>query len=134
MRGQGWLGFTSGSLVTLCAFTYLAAVREMPNQTTYGAQNLNWDWAEGDPECQQYQQCVFIEVEDTHLCEEQIEIDAIITDELDDWVASAAMLIESPQQSGSVLIEVGVNREDFEYFMVGRVNCNVGLPTAEAVL
>ena len=134
MRKQGWLGFTSGLLATLCAFTCLAVIRELPNQTTYGAENLNWDWAEGEPDCQQYLQCVFIEVDDTQLCDEQIEIDAIITDEHDDWVASAAMLIESSRKTDRALVEVGVNREDFEYFMVGRVNCNVGLPTVEALL
>jgi hypothetical protein len=63
-----------------------------------------------------------------------LQIDVFLTDENEDWVDSAEMIIDSPRSSDAALIEVGVNREDFEYFMVGDVWCYSGVPTVEAVL
>ena len=75
-----------------------------------------------------------LQVDETRLCKEQLQIDVFLTDKNDDWVGDAEMIIESPRSSGTALIEVGVNREDFQYFMVGEVWCYSGVPTVEAFL
>ncbi len=97
------------------------------------AYSLNWHWSEKE-DCEQFESCVFIEVDETGLCKEQLQIDVFLTDKNEDWVGDAEMIIESPRSSSVALIEVGVNREDFEYFMVGDVWCYSGLPTVEALL
>lgn len=94
--------------------------------------SLNWHWSDkGD--CLQFDSCVLIEVDDTHRCEDQLQIDVWLTDANDDWVADGEMIIQSPRQSGPALVEVGANRDDFEYFMVGDVWCYSGLPTVETL-
>lgn len=95
--------------------------------------SLNWHWSDKE-DCVQFYSCVFIEVDGTHLCKDQLQIDVFLTDKNDDWVADAELITESPRQSGRALVEVGVNREDFEYFLVGDVWCYSGLPTVEALL
>ena len=97
------------------------------------AYNLNWHWSE-EEDCIQFDSCVFIEVDETQLCKDQLQIDVFLTDKNDDWVADGEMIIESPRQSGRALIEVGANRDDFEYFMVGDVWCYSGLPSVKATL
>lgn len=97
------------------------------------AYSLNWHWSE-EEECIQFDSCVFIEVDETQLCKDQLQIDVFLTDKNDDWVADGEMIIESPRQPGRALIEVGANRDDFEYFMVGDVWCYSGLPSVKATL
>ncbi len=93
--------------------------------------SLNWHWGEKE-NCEQFDKCVFIEVDETRMCEEQLQIDVWLTDKNDDWVADGEMIIQSPRQLGRALIEVGANRADFEYFLVGDVWCYSGLPNVEA--
>ncbi len=95
--------------------------------------SLNWHWSDNE-DCRQFESCVFIEVDETRQCKDQLQIDVFLTDKNDDWVGDAEMIIESPRTSSTELIEVGVNREDFEYFMVGDVWCYSGVPTVEALL
>jgi hypothetical protein len=95
--------------------------------------SLTWNWSD-EEDCQQFEACVYIEVQGTHRCEEQLFIDAAITDGNDHFVANTSMVINSPRQSGFSLIEVGVNRDDFEYWLVGDVRCTSGVPTAEALI
>jgi hypothetical protein len=97
------------------------------------AYSLNWHWSENE-ECLQFDRCVFIEVDETQLCEDQLQIDVWLTDKDDEWVADGEMIVESPRQSGRAQIEVGANREDFEFFLVGDVWCYSGVPTAEAFI
>lgn len=95
--------------------------------------SLNWHWSDNE-DCKQFESCVFIEVDETRQCKDQLQIDVYLTDKNDDWVGDAEMIIDSPKSAKPALIEVGVNREDFEYFMVGDVWCYSGLPTVEALL
>ena len=95
--------------------------------------SLNWHWSERE-DCEQFDSCVFIEVDETHTCEDQLQIDVWLTDKNDNWVADGEMIIQSPRQPGRALIEVGANRDDFEYFLVGDVWCYSGLPSVEASL
>ena len=120
-----WIGLASVLVITW-SWPSEAAVYQQPG-------SLAWNWSEVE-DCQQFDSCVFIEVRSTHKCEEQLLIDAAITDANDDWVANVSMVINSPRQSGTSLIEVGVNREDFEYFLVGDVSCTTGVPTVEDLL
>jgi hypothetical protein len=92
---------------------------------------LNWQWST-DEDCKQFANCVFIEVDNTRRCEDQLEIDVWLADINDDWVAEGRMIIESPKQPGGAQIEVGANRDDFEYFNVGDVWCYSGVPNIEA--
>ena len=96
--------------------------------------DLSWEWASSELECEIYENCVHLDVKETARCVEQVQIFVYLTDENDDWVDSANTVIQSPGQSGSATVEIGVNRDDFEYFMVGDVRCTTGVPTLEALL
>ena len=98
------------------------------------ALNLTWDWASDDIQCTQFDMCVHIAVDQTNRCEDQLAIDVSLTDKKDNWVDIADMVVSSPRQPGSSVVEVGVNRDDFEYFMVGEVRCITSVPSAEADL
>lgn len=100
----------------------------------FDSHTLQWRWASDDLECQKYDSCVFIEVEQTQLCPDQLEIHVHIIDINDDWVANTDIIVNSPNTNQSAVIEVGANRDDFEYFMVGDIGCTVGLPSAESKL
>ena len=93
--------------------------------------SLDWQWGTME-DCKQFLSCVFIEVDETSRCEDQLQIDVWLTDIKDNWVADGKMIIESPKQPDSAQIEVGANREDFEYFNVGDVWCYSGVPNIEA--
>lgn len=97
------------------------------------AYSLNWNWSENE-DCVQFESCVFIDVDETHLCKDQLQIDVFLTDKNDDWVADGEMIIDSPRRTGRAQIEVGANRDDFEFFLVGDVWCYSGLPSVEASL
>lgn len=98
------------------------------------ALNLSWDWASDDIRCKQFEMCVHIAVDQTNRCPDQLAIDVALTDKKDNWVDNSDMILASPRQPGSTIVEVGVNRDDFEYFLVGAVRCTTGLPSAEADL
>lgn len=131
------VGFVSVLIVTVSAqLTHWALVdpfwlgkHEAVVADYSNSYSLNWHWSDKQ-DCVQFDSCVFIEVDGTHLCKDQLQIDVFLTDKNDDWVADAELITESPRQSGRTLVEVGVNREDFEYFLVGDVWCYSGLPTA----
>ena len=136
------IGFVFVLLVTTGAFfTHLAlqdpaltgehaaAVAEYKAQA-----NLAWDWNYEGLTCKEFDRCVFLEVENTSKCENQIVVEAYLADANDDWVAAADTVIPSPNASDVALIELGVNREDFEFFFVGDVRCTAALPTVEATL
>ena len=96
--------------------------------------NLPWVWADPDIECNEYVSCVHISVADTKRCENQLSIDVTITDENDNWVENVGMIVNSPGKASSAVIEVGVNRSDFEYFLVGDVICTTSPPNQMANL
>lgn len=112
----------------------LTGEREQVVSDRKAALNLNWDWASEDIKCKQFENCVHIAVDQTKRCNDQLAIEVAITDKQDNWVDNVDMVVPSPRQSGSTVVEVGVNRDDFEYFMVGAVRCTTGLPSAEADL
>ena len=135
------IGFLSLLVVTVGAqLTNLALQGSKPKSSRvetvaeFDSHNLQWHWAADGKECQKYDSCVFIAVEQTQLCADQLEINVHITDINDEWVANTDMVIDSPNSSKSAVIEVGANRDDFEYFMVGAVRCTTGLPSAEGDL
>ena len=98
----------------------------------FDSHSLHWHWAHESRECQKYDSCIHIEIDQTQLCPDQLEISVAITDINDDWVANTDMVIESPNSRKPAVIEVGANRDDFEYFMVGEVGCTKGVPNEEA--
>lgn len=136
------ISFVSVLLLTTSAFfTHLAlkdpaltgeheaAVAEYKDEN-----NLDWNWGPAELECKVYENCVHLEVEGTARCENQIKIFMYLTDANDEWVDSADTVLQSPSKSQSTVIEVGVNRDDFEFFMVGDVRCTTGVPTVQATL
>jgi hypothetical protein len=96
--------------------------------------SLEWTWSQDELECKIYQNCVHLEVEDTYTCPNEILVSLVITDINDDWVAAEDNVLKSPRKTKSANIEIGVNRDDFEYFNVGDVQCTTGVPTVEAYL
>lgn len=136
------IGFVSLLLITTGALSAHVALQDPIFEgeheaavTEYKeANNLNWQWASTDLECQIYENCVHLEVEGTHRCHNQIKVFMYLTDANDDWVDSADTVLQSPGKAQTVVVEVGVNRDDFEYFMVGDVWCYSGLPSVEASL
>jgi hypothetical protein len=134
------VGFASVSLVTAGAFcTHLAigehtltnehegVVAEYKSETI-----LTWDWNYEELSCQEFDRCVVLQVENTKKCENQIFVEAYLADENDDWVAAADSVMPSPKLADITLVEIGVYREDFEYFFVGEVRCTSKLPTVQA--
>ena len=96
--------------------------------------NLPWKWATKDLDCQQFERCVKIIIQHTDRCQSQLAIDVSISDIKDNWVDNASMVIDSPTSSLPSTIEVGVNRTDFVYFLVGAVTCTTGLPNGQTTL
>ena len=136
------IGFVSVLLVTTGALSAQIALKDPIFEGEHEAvvasyketNNLDWRWASDDLECKTYENCVHIDVEGTDRCDEQIKIFSYLSDENDAWVDSADLVVESPLQEGSTVIEVGVNRDDFEYFNIGAVRCTTGVPTIQAEL
>ena len=132
-------GFVSVLLITTGALSAHVALQdpkvkaeEEPGVAEYKeGNNLDWQWASTDLQCQIFETCVHIEVEGTIRCPEQIKVFSYLSDENDDWVVSVDLIVDSPQLQGKAVIEVGVNRDDFEYFNVGDVRCTTGVPTVE---
>lgn len=135
------IGFAWVSLITASAFSVYLVLKDPPFIAEYEGEvaeskeerNLDWDWASSDRECQIFENCVHLEIQSTALCENQILVIMHLTDEHDDWVDSADTVLKSPREDGPAIVEVGVNRDDFEFFMVGDVSCTTGLPTVEAL-
>lgn len=96
--------------------------------------SLDWTWGPDELECKIYQNCVHLEVEDTDSCPNELLVWVVITDINDDWVAAEDNVLKSPRKTKSAIIEIGVNRDDFEYFNVLDVQCTTGVPTVEAYL
>lgn len=140
MRKPWWVAFASVLVITLGAFgTHLVLREPEPKEAAVvaeaaGPYSLNWRWASESLECQRFDACVHIAVDQTQLCPDQLEIRVVITDSNEDWVGNADMIVDSPKSAKATVIEVGVNRDDFEYFMVGDIWCYSGVPTAEAEL
>lgn len=136
------IGFVSVLLITTGALSAHVALRDPIFEGEHEAavaeykesNNLDWQWASADLECQIYENCVHIEVEGTNRCTEQIKVFSYLSDKNDDWVDSADLVVDSPMAHRNAVIEVGVNRDDFEYFNVGDVRCTTGVPTIEASL
>ncbi len=134
------IGFVSALLTTTSALSAHVALQEPIFEgeheavvTEYKSVNsLPWDWNYEDLSCQEFERCVFLEVENTSKCENQIIVEAYLADKNDDWVAAADTVMPSPNAAEVALIELGVNREDFEFFFVGDVRCTAALPTVEA--
>lgn len=78
--------------------------------------------------------CVHLQVEDTDSCPNELLVWVVITDINDDWVAAEDNVLKSPRKTKSAIIEIGVNRDEFEYFNVLDVQCTTGVPTVEAYL
>lgn len=96
--------------------------------------DLPWKWATKNLDCQQFERCVKIVVDHTDSCDSQLAIDVSISDIKDNWVDNVSMIVDSPKASLPSTIEVGVNRTDFVYFLVGAVTCTTGLPNEQATL
>ena len=136
------IGFVTALLVTTGALSAHFALQDPIFEGEHEAvvaeykeaNNLDWQWASSALECQIYLYCVHIEVEGTNRCPEQIKVFSYLSDENDDWVDSADLVVDSPLSQVKAVIEVGVNRYDFEYFNVGDVRCTTGVPTIEAEL
>lgn len=137
-----WVGLASVLLVTTAAFfTHLAlkdpaltGEHEAAVAEYQAGTSLPWDWNYEELSCIEFDRCVFLEVENTSNCEDQIIVEAYLADAYDDWVAAADTVMPSPNATDVALIELGVNREDFEFFFVGDVRCTAALPTVEAEL
>lgn len=140
---KSWkIGFVSVLLITSGAFFTHLALKDPALTGEHEAvvteykdeHNLDWQWGPAEVECQIYETCLHLEVEGTAKCENQIKIFIYLTDANDDWVDSADTVLQSPGKAQTAVVEVGVNRDDFEYFMVGDVRCTTGVPTVEAAL
>ena len=135
------IGFASVLLLTTGAFfTHLAlkdpaltGEHEGTGAEFKSETSLPWDWSYEELTCKEFDRCVFLEVENTSKCKNQTIVEAYLADANDDWVATADTVMPSPNASDVALIELGVNREDFEFFFVGDVRCTAALPTVEAV-
>lgn len=134
-------GFISLLVITSGAFVVHVALNEPPSgggasvavPEHKDSEFLNWDWSE-EESCEIYERCQFVELIGTHLCPEQILIQMHLEDEKDEWVDSASTVIQSPGIKDSARIELGVNRTDFEYFVIGNIRCTSALPTVFAQL
>ena len=135
------IGFVSVLLITTGALSAHFALKD-PAFTgeheaavaEYADSNyLYWEWSD-EVGCEIYERCQFIEVEGTDRCPEQILIQMHLEDINDEWVDSASTVMHSPGQKGSARIELGVDRTDFEYFVVGNIRCTAAIPNVEAGL
>lgn len=103
-----------------------AAASELPEN------ELTWRWepAELEPAggCAKFENCVFVQVEDTARCGLRLQVDMYLTDAHDNYVAYADSVIVSPQVAEPVVIELGVDRDDFEYFAVSSISCTASAP------
>ena len=135
------IGFVSVLLVTTGASSAHVAMREPALETgavqasSYPEDNgLDWNWGPEDQPCEIYETCQIIEVFETARCSKQIEIELHLEDAKEQWVDAVPMVILSPMNSEPALIEIGVDRTDFEYFAIGEVRCTASAPTVEATL
>lgn len=134
-------GFASVLLVTIGALGFQIALRE-PNTDAAQVEkslfeehdSLVWSWGPDGRACEIYDHCAFIEVLETARCVQQLSIELWLEDAKENLVATVPLVMNSPRQGGPTLIEVGVNRDDFEYFVVGAVQCTKTAPTVEAEL
>lgn len=133
------IGFAFVLLVTTGALSAYVALQEPTLDEEISAQvaeyadtdYLYWDWAD-EAVCDLYERCQFIEIYNTARCADQILVPMRLEDANEDWVAAASTVMRSPGKHGGVLVELGVNRTDFEYFAIGDVRCTSALPTVEA--
>ena len=131
------IGFASVLIFTAGAFFTHLALKEPAitgEHEVAGAENntegsLPWDWNYQELTCKEFDRCVFLEVENTNKCENQIIVEAYLADANDDWVAAADTVMPSSRSSAVAIVELGVNREDFEFFFVGSIHCVDALPT-----
>lgn len=135
------IGFVSVLLITTGALSAHVALQEpkidlpVPSEVAEYADSdyLYWDWAE-ETDCEIYERCQFIKIYDTKRCPQQILVPMRLEDANDDWVAAESRVIRSPMQDDAVTVELGVDRTDFEYFVVGAIRCTTAIPTVEATL
>jgi hypothetical protein len=124
-------GFVGSLIVMASAFTVHVALdkpkvvgsHQIVSFGDEAIQTLSWGWGPDEISCKEFDSCLSIEVHDTDSCEQQLEITFDLTDEHDNLIASEKMVIESPEKSEPTLIEIGVNRNDFEYFVMRDVMC-----------
>jgi hypothetical protein len=136
------VGFLSVLILTFSALlTYVALLNpvfsgehELAKVKYRETNNLPWAWADTDIECKEYISCVHISVAETKRCKNQLSIDVTITDKNDHWVGNVGMVVDSPNSASPAIIEVGVDRSDFEYFLVGDVICASSPPNQIASL
>lgn len=136
------MGFAWVSLITASAFNVHLVSKDPALTAEHDAavaeykekRNLDWDWASSDLECQVFENCVHLEIQSTARCENQLKVFMYLTDEHDEWVDAADTVLKSPREDGSAIVEVGVNRDDFEFFMVGDVRCTQSVPTIEGLI
>lgn len=130
---QTWwkFGFVGSRLVVASAFAMYVALDKPEGVGSHqivsfgdkALQTLSWGWGPDEISCKEFDRCLTIEVHDTDSCKQQLEITFDLTDENDNLIAYEKMVIESPHKSEPTLIEIGVNRNDFEYFVMSEVMC-----------
>lgn len=136
------MGFSLMSLITASAFSVHLVLKDPALTGEHDTavveytekSKLDWDWASSDLECQLFKNCVHLEIQSTARCENQLMVFMYLTDEHNEWVDAADTVLKSPREDGSAIVEVGVNRDDFEFFMVGDVRCTQSVPTIEALI
>lgn len=141
MRNRFWLrvgvAAALAAVPAIFAFSFLSLTEDSalladpaPIDST-ASDVLSWNWHQPERECEHFVSCTFIEVENTARCPDQIFIPMFVSDEQQNRVTWSDLILDSPRQRGTAVVEVGVNIEDFSYFNVGEITCTVGPPTLE---
>lgn len=108
-------------------------IEDIVQQTPPQNEFLNWEW-DKEFECNLYDFCQYIKVQDTIRCPDQILIAMHLEDHAEDWVAPASIVRKSPEETGFVSIEIGASRNDFDLFAVAYIKCTSALPNESANL
>jgi hypothetical protein len=88
-------------------------------------------WADSSGYCERSEFCVFVVIEETQACKEDVLVQFTVTDKKDLYIDSQTRVISASEFRSGVPIEIGTDTLRVEYFSVDKVTCGFGLDTTQ---
>jgi hypothetical protein len=88
-------------------------------------------WADSSGYCERSESCVYVVIEETQTCRQDVLVKFTVTDKKDLFIDSQTKVISASEFRSGDSFEIGTDTLRVEYFSVDSVTCGNGLDTTQ---